>query len=153
MKKNIINLRKHFITWIVVANGGEAQIYERLYSHETEYIMTPILPHPMYAKNIVDFELNKPTRVYESATSAHHAVEPKIDIREQIKLEFMTDLAKFVNMATDDIVEKIILIIPPELLPILKSKLTHKVLDMIVKEIPKNLVHLSMKELSAVISE
>jgi protein required for attachment to host cells len=92
---------KHSRTWYVIADGGSARILQRrdapgahdAFDTHLEFTSANIHKHTR------DLGASAPGRGRESANSAHHAVEPRVDLHLAEKQSFVAEIADVLNLA------------------------------------------------------
>ncbi len=151
--------RKPPVVWFLVADGGSAQVYVRErreaviplpgnakhhhYEERMERELVPVREAYWEAEMINDYEYGNDRlgRVFESANPARHINTPHLDIHEDLKFRFMHTLAIQLNKAQQQrAFDSLVLIAPPKLLGELKKHLDSQVLDLVIAELPKDLV-------------
>lgn len=167
MKAPVSLPRKPFVTWIVVADGRRAHIYRRHreekyipmpgvgrhhhYEHQYATVLVSVLPKSWEAESFQDYDFGRDQlgRVFESASPTRHMVAPRIDVQEEIKLNFMRTIAGRLQQEYDrKVFEKLVLVAPPKMLGTLKRCLTPALLECIVAELGKDLTHYPRNELA-----
>jgi protein required for attachment to host cells len=137
---------KKNVKWIVVANGREGRILV-VKGHQLIEEKKVTLNNNKARLQSHDIGNERPGRVQESANSARHAIEPRLDLHEKVKLEFAETFAKvlnegFIKSSFDDL----IVAASPEFLGEIRSSLGKNVLEKISKEINKDFTHMQDDE-------
>ena len=92
---------------------------------------------------------DRPARVQESASSARHGIEPKVDPRRAAKSAFAAELAKKLEDAlVRGACKRIVLVAPPRILGELREHLSPRGREAVAGEINKDLTHLGLAELA-----
>ena len=127
---------KHPRTWYIIADGGRARFVER---DETGAYRTVLsfVAADMH-KRSRDLGLDRPARVKESANAARHAVEPRRDLHEAAKEDFIALVAEDIEDGRDQF-DRLVLIAPPRVLTELKQKLSKPITKIVVSDLQKDL--------------
>lgn len=157
---------KPSITWILVADGRKAQIYTRskidkmiplerrslgrqfvgIISHEP----TPVAGMAWEAEATDQYEVgrNATGMVFESASSARHMSEPRLNVKDEIKDHFARKIAEQLNKAYEKkLYDRLMLIAPAKMLSRIKKLLDGKIQKKITAEMSKDLTHCNGKML------
>ena len=129
---------KHPRTWYIIADGGRARFVER---DETGAYRTVLsfVAADMH-KRSRDLGLDRPARVKESANAARHAVEPRRDLHEAAKEDFIALVAEDIEAGHGrDQFDRLVLIAPPRVLTELKQKLSKPITKIVVSDLQKDL--------------
>jgi protein required for attachment to host cells len=129
---------KHARIWYIVADGGRARFVER---DETGAYRTVLsfVAADMH-KRTSDLGLDRPARVKESANSARHAVEPRRDLHEAAKEDFIALVAEEIEAEHGrDQFDRLVLIAPPGVLTELKQRLSKPMAKIVVNDLQKDL--------------
>ena len=87
-----------------------------------------------------DLGLDRPARVKESANAARHAVEPRRDLHEAAKEDFIALVAEDIEAGHGrDQFDRLVLIAPPRVLTELKQKLSKPIAKIVVSDLQKDL--------------
>lgn len=138
-------------TWILVADGAKARILER------SGRLGPLAPVPdndfieaQARQPTRDIGADRPGRVQESATTARHAMTPRVDWHRFAKQQFAGSVADMLEAAAlAGKYESLILVAPPQALGDLRAALGNKTRILIEAEIGKDLTNLPDHELPA----
>ncbi len=136
-------------TWIVVADGAHARFF---LNEGPGRGLTPALPeapavpHPPTREQGSD----RPGRVFESADSSRHALEPRADWHRLEKQQFARAVARIVDQASgDNAFDRLVLIAPPKTLGDLRAALGQASHGAIHRELAKDLTHVADAALPA----
>jgi protein required for attachment to host cells len=138
---------KHYVTWIVIADSSRAQILTRREDPPGFDIVTAFQSPEGHA-SAHQLGSDRPGRTQESANSAHHAIEPRIDPHEESTIQFLQTVAQYLNEnATVEEVRGLILFAPPRALGHLRKMLDPSVARKIRAEAPKDLTKVPFHDL------
>lgn len=148
------------VTWILVADGRQAQLYTRQkvekmiplagnsrrghFAETTSHEPVPIPGMKWEAESPDQYEVgrNATGMVFESSGGARHMSEPHMDVREEIKIHFARAIAEQLNQAlSKKAFDRLVLIAPARMLGEIKKHLDKKVIKQITAEMPKDLTH------------
>jgi len=165
-------LHKSPLTWFLVADGKQAQVYTRhrarnimplngkkRFRHYEEYSEAELVPVPgtsWKAEALEDFEFGKDKlgRAFESASPTRHMTSPRHDIHEEIKCRFMKTIAEHLkNAEKRKQFDRLVVIAPPKMLGEFKKHLDKPVLERIAAELPKELSRFSNHDLTRHLKE
>lgn len=154
------------VTWVLVADGRQAQMYERSIvekripiggsegqTHYKETLVRELSPISNMAweaesPEIYETGRNATGMVFESGSSARHMSEPHIDVRDEIKQHFVENIARKLNeAAAKKAFSHIILVAPAKVLGELRKSLNENVKKLIVTELSKDLTHYEGEDL------
>ncbi len=152
--------REKTVTWVLVADGRRAQVYERKIlekripiggsegqTHYKELLVRELLPLKGMAweaesPEIYETGRNATGMVFESGSSARHMSEPHVDVRKKIKSHLVEDIAQKLNEATArKEFTDIALVAPDKILGELKKHLNANTQKAIVAELSKDFTH------------
>jgi protein required for attachment to host cells len=136
---------KKFVLWALVMDGSRALIFA-----------TPrgkselVLKKTFFNENLTSHDpgSDRSGRDFDSFSSARHAYEPRTpwDVKE--KNLFVQEISKFLKKKTDlHHFDQLILIAPSKILGELRHTLSGEVARKVIKEIDKDLTHLTEKEM------
>ena len=129
---------KHARIWYVIADGGRARFVERDDNGAYRTVLS-FVAADMH-KRTRDLGLDRPVRVKESANSARHAVEPRRDLHEAAKEDFIALVAQEIEAGHGrDQFDSLVLVAPPGVLTELKKKLSKPIAELVVSELQKDL--------------
>lgn len=159
-RRHAVQIVKPPVTWILVADARQAQIYRRQHlekliplerrskrSQFEEVVANepvPVIGMKWEAESASQYDIgrNKTGMVFESASSFRSMSAPHMDIHEEIREHFARTLGKALNRAKEDkSFDRLVLIAPAKMLGELKKHMDAKVLKNIVAEMPKDLTH------------
>lgn len=136
-------------TWIVLADGAHARVYENtgvgkgLKPISDGTFDEPVLPNR-------DIGADKPGRSHDRVGGGRHSLQAKTDPHSQSKVDFAKRLATFLDKACNDgRFDRLILVAPPEMLGDLRAAISKPVRQLVYGELAKDLVHLNEQELPA----
>lgn len=141
---------KPTVTWILVADGKRAQLYRndgpahglaRVPNGSFELDLPPTHAGAAISE--------RPGRVQESATSARHGIEPRVDPRRAVKAAFAAELAgKLDAELARGAFQRLVLVAPPRVLGELREHLSPRGRAAVAVEINKDLTHLGLPALA-----
>jgi protein required for attachment to host cells len=122
----------------VVADGGRARFVERdeagAYRTVSSFVAADM------HKRSSDLGRDRPARVNESANSARHAVEPRRDLHEAAKEDFIAIVAEEIEAEHGrDRFDRLVLVAPPGVLTELKQKLSKPLAQIVAGDLQKDL--------------
>ena len=144
---------KKTVTWVLIADGARATV---LANDGPGRGLRPAPPGEIETELHPNREIvsDRPGRVYESATSARHAVTPRIDWHRVEKVEFAQRLAQILDQAArEGLFHRLVLVAPPRTLGDLRAALDEKTLKLVTAEIGKDLTNTPPAELPAHLGE
>ena len=124
--------------WYVIADGGRARFVERD-EHGAFRTLSSFVSTELH-KSAHELGRDRPARVKESATPARSAVEPRRDLHEAAKEEFIRSVAG--TLAAElkaRSFDELVLVAPPGVIAELKSSLSKPTAKAVVKELHKDL--------------
>jgi protein required for attachment to host cells len=110
---------KHAKIWYVIADGGRARFVER--DDGGAFRTVSSLVAAELHKRSHDLGLDRPPRAKESASPARHAIEPRRDLHQASKEQFVK------------------LVAPPRALTELKQSLSNQMAKLVVTDLQKDL--------------
>jgi protein required for attachment to host cells len=129
---------KHARIWYVIADGGRARFVERDERGAYRTVLS-FVAADMH-KRTRDLGLDRPARVKESANSARHAVEPRRDLHEAAKEDFIALVAQEIEAGHGrDQFDSLVLVAPPGVLTELKTNLGKPLATLVVGDLQKDL--------------
>jgi protein required for attachment to host cells len=165
--KRALQVEKSPITWILVADARNAQVYTRQkvekhiplagnarHEHFEEIISHEPLPvsgMKWKAEPASEYEKGRNAgRVFESAGHTRHTGEPHMNVHDEIRIHFARTIAAELNHTREEkAYDRLVLIAPAKMLGEIKKYLNDKVLKRIVAEMPKDLTHYEGHALAA----
>ena len=130
-----------------IADGGRARLLERdeagAFRTLSSFVSTEL------HKTTHELGRDRPARVQESASPARHAVEPRRDLREAAKEDFIrTVAAKLDAFLSEGAFDGLVLVAPPGVLTELKGALSKPAAEIVVQELQKDLTRVPDQDLS-----
>ncbi len=128
--------------WIVVSDGGKARVFER------QLPLGPLFQVGCFEsshESCRPYGRDRPGRVFESATSAHHAYDPR-DWRGTREVEFILDLTSYLNEHYDAF-DELYLCCPPRLLSELRGRLSPHLLPKVTRDYHKDFSHSTVEDI------
>jgi protein required for attachment to host cells len=124
--------------WYVIADGGRARFVSRdengAFRTVASFVSTEL------HKRSRDLGLDRPARVKESATSGRSAIEPRRDLHEAAKEDFIKIVAEEIEAEHDrGQFDKLMLVAPPGVLTELKKALSKPVAKLVASDLQKDL--------------
>lgn len=140
-------MRKHQVTWIVIADSSRVQVLARRADQRGFDVVTALESPDAHASSH-QLGSDRPGRGQESANSAHHAIEPRLDPHDEIMIQFLQTVAQYLNEnATREEIRDLILFAPPRALGQLRKMLDKAVTLKIRAEAPKDLTRVPLADL------
>ena len=133
-------------SWLVVANASAARFYNVKNMDELTEINTLI--HP--ASRLPEQELvsSKPGRTFESTGQRRHAMEPKTSQKKTEFEQFAKTISEHLETSLKkDAFSRLYIAAGPSFLGTLRKTFHPQILELITKEISKDLVHAEPKQL------
>ena len=129
---------KHAKLWYVITDGGRARFVERDENGAFRTVLS-FVSSELHERSH-DLGLDRPARVRESANAAHHAVEPRRDLHDAAKEDFV----KLVAAQLDEEhgraqFDSLVLVAPPRVLTELKQYLSKPMAKLVVDGLQKDL--------------
>lgn len=133
--------------WYVIADGGRARFVERddrgAFRTVSSFVSTEL-----HAK-ASDLGRDRPARVMESATPGRSAVEPRRDLKEAAKQDFVKLVAEQIDAEHDrGQFDNLVLVAPPGVLTELKNHLSRAMADRVVNDLQKDLTNVPDHDLT-----
>ncbi|MEX1059639.1 MAG: host attachment protein [Methyloceanibacter sp.] len=124
--------------WYVIADGGRARFVERdergAFRTVTSFVSTEL-----HARSS-DLGRDRPARVMESATPGRSAVEPRRDLKEAAKEDFVKLVADELGVGHErGQFDSLVLVAPPGVLTELKKNLSKPIAKLVVGDLQKDL--------------
>jgi protein required for attachment to host cells len=129
---------KHPKIWYVIADGGRARFVAR---DETGAFRTVLsfVASELHQRSH-DLGLDRPARAKESASPARHAIEPRRDLHQAAKEDFVKLVAEQLDEEHGRYqFDGLVLIAPPRVLTELKEKLSASMAKLVVSDLQKDL--------------
>jgi len=124
--------------WYAIADGGRARFVER--DENGAYRTVVSLDSAELHAQARDLGTDHKTRVQDRFGTGRHAVEPRQDLKEQAKEDFVKLVAD--ELATEHervAFDQLVLVAPPGVLTELKQKLAKPIADLVVRDLQKDL--------------
>lgn len=133
--------------WYVIADGGRARFIERddkgAFRTVSSFVSTEL-----HAKS-TDLGLDRPARVKESAAPARHAIEPRRDLKEAAKQDFVKLIAEQLDAAHGrGQFDNLVLVAPPGVLTELRNSLSRPMAEIVVNDLQKDLTNVPDHDLT-----
>lgn len=129
---------KHARIWYIIADGGRARFVARDEAGAYRTVLSFVAAD--LHKRSSDLGRDRPARVKESANMARHAVQPRRDLHEAAKEDFIALVAEQIEAEHGrDQFDQLVLIAPPGVLTELKQKLSKPLVQIVVKGLQKDL--------------
>jgi protein required for attachment to host cells len=142
---------KKAMLWYVIADGGRARFVER--DEEGAFRTLSSFVSTELHKSTHELGRDRPARVKESATPAPHAVEPRRDLHEAAKDDFIRTVAtELAAQLKDGKFDELVLVAPPGIIAELKDALSKPTANLVVKELQKDLTKVPDHELTGHLS-
>ncbi len=157
MQHNAVSIKQSSVIWVLVADGGSAQIY-RYHKNEETAQMHGARKHP-YAEGIKRHELTVVSDMQILAESrdnfqfghdkrgsidggqhaGHNTYEPHLDIHDEIKHNLVIQISAKLKHATDNkAFDCLVIAAAPKILGALRQHLDNAVRDRVIAEIDKD---------------
>jgi protein required for attachment to host cells len=135
-------------TWVVIADGGGARIVARRPS-AAAYGTVGRVPAALSHRFSHEIGSDEPGRVYESASTARHALQARHDPHRLEKEAFARRVANAINLAggRGDF-DNLILVAPPRILHDLKARLDQQTRAKLIATLAKDLTKIPDHELA-----
>jgi protein required for attachment to host cells len=134
--------------WYVIADGGRARFVER--DEQGAYRTVLSFVASDLHKRSSDLGRDRPSRVMESAGPGRSAVEPRRDLHEAAKEDFIALVAE--QIAAEHgrgQFDSLVLVAPPGVLTELRHKLSKPMADLVVGDLQKDLTKVPDHDLTA----
>jgi protein required for attachment to host cells len=133
--------------WYVIADGGRARFVARDENGAFRTVLSFVAADMQ--KRSSDLGRDRPTRVKESANVARHAVEPRRDLHEAAKEDFIALVAEQIAAEHGEgQFDQLVLVAPPKVLPELKQKLAKPLAQLVVNDLQKDLTKIPDHDLA-----
>ena len=146
-RSNRSKVMKKARLWYVIADGGRARFVERddqgAFRTLSSFVSTEL--------HTTAHELgrDRPSRVKESASPARSAIEPRRDLHEAAKEDFIRTVADTLAAdLKDEKFDELVLVAPPGVIAELKGSLSKPTAKVVVKELHKDLTKVPDHELT-----
>lgn len=133
--------------WYVIADGGRARFVER--DEEGAFRTLSSFVSTELHQSAHELGRDRPARVKESASPSRHAVEPRRDLHEAAKEDFIRTVADTLDAELKDgKFDELVLVAPPGVIGELKELLSKPTAKVVVKELHKDLTKFLDHELT-----
>lgn len=134
--------------WYVIADGGRARFVEQdeqgAFRTVSSFVSTEL-----HAKSS-DLGRDRPARVMESATPGRSAVEPRRDLKEAAKQDFVKLVAEQIDAEHGrGQFDNLVLVAPPGVLTELRNHLSRPMAEIVVDDLQKDLTKVPDHDLTA----
>lgn len=135
---------KNKTTWVLVADGARARIFERGYQK-----LDNVMGQDFCSDNLKTREIttDKPGRVFESGATMRHAYEPRTDWHTYQKELFAKELCDVLRRSNGSF-DELVLVSSPKTLGDIRSNLCKQAKDKVKLELAKDVTKLTEKELA-----
>ena len=142
--------------WILVADGGRAQIYRYHHnkavmpmhepqwhatnSNKEHHELTPVEGLAFTAESLKDFQVSHDgSGSLIGGNSAHNSVEPHLDVHDEVKQNLvMAVVAKLKQACDNHDFDQLVIAASPKILGYLRRHLPVEVIARVIAEIPKD---------------
>jgi protein required for attachment to host cells len=133
--------------WYVTADGGRARFVERdergAFRTVSSFVSTEL-----HAK-ASDLGRDRPARVMESATPGRSAIEPRRDLKDAAKQDFVKLVAEQIDVEHGrGQFDNLVLVAPPGVLTELKNHLSKAMAERVVNDVQKDLTNVPDHDLT-----
>ena len=130
----------------VIADGGRAR-FVAMDDAGDFHTLSSFVSSEMHQRTS-DLGRDRPSRVKESANAARHAVEPKHDLHDAVKEDFVRQVAAAIDQEHGERkFDELILVAPSRVIGPLKASLSKAMAEAVVKELQKDLTKVADHEL------
>lgn len=143
-------MARKMVTWILVADGTQAAVYgndgpgQGIYRATKEDFAIDLPSH------VGDIVSDQEGRAANPGGKEHHALEPRTDPRRHLETEFLRTVASVLEEAAQaKKYDRLVLAAAPRALGELRRILAPHAAALVTKELNKDLVHLSEKDLAS----
>ena len=139
---------KKSTVWYVIADGGRARFVAR--DDEGAFRTLSSFVSTELHKSAHELGKDRPARVKESASPARSAIEPRRDLHEAAKEDFIAAVAEtLASEQKDGKFDELVLVAPPGVIAELKGSLSKPTAQVVVKELHKDLTKVPDHELTS----
>jgi protein required for attachment to host cells len=134
-------------TWIVVADGAFARVFESLGASQR---LVPIEAMTMSGDHRASHEIlaDRPGRTNESVGPTRHAIEPSTDPHRSLKRTFAEHVVHtLASRLADKSFDRFVLVAPPKTLGDLRGALTPALRSVLHAEVAKDLIKTPQNEI------
>ena len=138
---------KHAKIWYVITDGGRARFVER--DERGEFRTVSSFVASELHKRAHDLGVDRPPRTKESASPTRHAVEPRRDLHQAAKEDFVKLVAGHLEEERKrGQFDGLVLVAPPRVLTELKDNLSNQMAKLVVNDLQKDLTKIHDHELT-----
>jgi protein required for attachment to host cells len=138
---------KHAKIWYVIADGGRARFVARDESGAFRTVVSFVASELHQRSH--DLGLDRPARAKESASPARHAIEPRRDLHEAAKEDFVRLVAdKLDKEHGRGQFDSLVLVAPPGVLTKLKESLSKPIAEIVASDLQKDLTKIPDHDLT-----
>lgn len=139
---------KHPRTWYVVTDGGRARVLQKRDTEDVFDTYREFLSEDIHL-HTHELGTERPGRTQESATSVHHAVQPREDLHRADKRHFVYEVAGAINVASSrDEFDRLVLVAPAHALRELYQALDTPTQRKIAAQLQKDLTNVPNADLA-----
>jgi protein required for attachment to host cells len=131
---------------IVIADGGRARFVERDEGGEFRTVSSFVASE--LHKRAHDLGLDRPPRTKESASPARHAIEPRRDLHQAAKEDFVKLVAGQLEEEHKRGFDGLVLVAPSRVLTELKDNLSNQMAKLVVNDLQKDLTKIHDHDLT-----
>jgi protein required for attachment to host cells len=141
------------VIWVLVADGGRAEIYRYHRNKETEPVHDPKYPHPtrheltpvpgmaLKAESLTDFQVGRDGRgtLIGGQPSSRNTCEPHLDIHDEVQQNLVKEIAvKLKHACLNKGFDHLVIAAGPKILGALRQHLDARTLKCVIAEIAKD---------------
>jgi len=160
MYERAAELPQLLVTWVLVADGRQAQIYEchkttqkiplggankhHYYNEKSGHELVPMADGFLEAESVDDYQTGHDRRGTASSSNSptHNTYEPHGDINKELKRRFTKIIAdKLQQACIESSFDHLVIVAPTRMLGELREQLSADVQNRIVGVLPKDLTH------------
>jgi len=136
-------MKKH-VTWILVADGGQAKTFLASSKHQIELLNETVIANPPSRDLVSD----RPGRTFDSKGAGRHAKEPPSDAHDRLETEFIRSVAEKIDAAHGKReFARLVVIAAPKALGDLRAAYSKRLARAVSSEIAKDVTNLSTADL------
>ena len=160
MNEHIAHHAKPSITWVLIADGKEAQIYvcnknikklplgganiHHYYDEQSGHELLTVPEGQLNAESINDYQIGHDQRGTSSSSNSptHNTYEPQGDIKVELKRRFAQSIAEKLQKAFQEkLFQNLILVAPPKMIGELREYLDDNLQTHVIASLAKELTH------------
>lgn len=139
-------------TWVVVADGALARLFERGEGGNLVQIADGVMEGSRELAR--DVEADRQGRSYESSGAARHAIEPKTDARTKIEEAFIDRVVERLETAErGGAFERLVVVAAPHALGQIRRRLPERLAAMVVATVDKDLTKADLGHVGRAVAE